>query len=30
MTTYRPEKADELIQTAKAMVRPGQGYSGRR
>ncbi|QGT78696.1 fructose-bisphosphate aldolase class I [Guyparkeria halophila] len=25
MTTYRPEKADELIQTAKAMVAPGKG-----
>ena len=25
MTMYRPEKADELIQTAKAMVAPGKG-----
>ncbi|MFO7582260.1 class I fructose-bisphosphate aldolase [Guyparkeria sp.] len=25
MTTYRPEKADELIQTARAMVAPGKG-----
>ena len=25
MTMYRPEKADELIRTAQAMVAPGKG-----